>query len=229
MTRRAFHFEHALIGFTIVAVDQPQLDLGMGIADRHLRLRQPLRVRPEHDGAGFGRAIGVGDRRLRQGVADRFHQAVADRRRAHADEFHAREIGAREQVVLAQHHGDHRRHRGEPGAAVAFDRLDIGAGGELRQQHDGGVGGAGEHRERQRIHVIERRGDQIAMAVEIRRQPRLHHPDVALVGEHDALRRPGRARRVEEHRRLARHAARWARSSPGSRKRSKPSGPSPPK
>ena len=200
----------------------------MGIADRHLRLRQPLRMRAENDGAGFGRAIGVGDRRLRQGVADRLHQAVADRRRAHADEFHAGEIGAREQLVLAQHHGDHRRHRGEPGAAVAFDRFDIGARGELRQQHDGGMGGAGEHRERQRIHVIERRGDQIAVAVEIRRQPRLHHPDVALVREHDALRRSGRARRVQEHRGLARCGTMGSKL-PGSRKRSKPSGPSPPK
>ena len=45
----------------------------------------------------------------------------------------------------------------------------------------GGMGGAGKLGERQRIHVIERRSDQIAVAVEIRRQPRLHHPDVALV------------------------------------------------
>src|SRR3954470_9980350 len=52
--------------------------------------------------------------------------------------------------------------------------------------------------------MIERRGDEIAMALEIRCQPCLHHPDVALVREHDALRRAGRARRVEEHRGLAR-------------------------
>ena len=50
------------------------------------------------------------------------------------------------------------------------------------------------------------------MALEIRRQPRLHHPDMALVGEHDALRRAGRARRVQEHRGLAimRHDGREA-------------------
>src|SRR3954471_18779243 len=41
------------------------------------------------------------------------------------------------------------------------------------------------------------------MALEIRRQPRLHHPDMALVGEHNALWRAGRARRVQEHRGLA--------------------------
>src|SRR5262249_13738273 len=36
------------------------------------------------------------------------------------------------------------------------------------------------------------------------REPRLDHPDVALMREHDALRRPGRARGVEKHRGLAR-------------------------
>ena len=106
--------------------------------------------------------------------------------------------------LLAQHHRDHRRHRGEPGGAIALDRVDIGARGELRQQHDGGVRGAGELGERQRVHVIERRRDQIAVAVEPGREPRLHHPDVAPVREHDALGRAGRARGVEEHRRLVR-------------------------
>ena len=77
---------------------------------------------------------------------------------------HAGEVGARQQVGLAQHHRHHRRHRGEPGGAVALDRLDIGARRELRQQHDGGVRGAGELGQRQRVHVIERRGDQIAVA-----------------------------------------------------------------
>ena len=42
------------------------------------------------------------------------------------------------------------------------------------------------------------------MPLEIGREPRLHHPDVALVREHDALRHAGRARGVEEHRGLTR-------------------------
>ena len=71
---------------------------------------------------------------------------------------------------LAQHHRDHRRHRGEPSAAIASDRLDVGARGKLRQQHDRGVRRAGELGQRQRIHVIERRRDQIAMALESRAQ-----------------------------------------------------------
>ncbi len=72
----------------------------------------------------------------------------------------------------------------------------------MRQQHDGGVRRAGELGQRQRVHVVERRGDQIAMAIEARRQPRLDDPDMALVREHDALRRAGRSGGVEEHRRL---------------------------
>ena len=52
--------------------------------------------------------------------------------------------------------------------------------------------------------MIERRGDEIAVPVEPGRKARLDHPDVALVRKHDALRRPGRARGIEEHRGLAR-------------------------
>ena len=173
-------------------------------ADRILRLRQSFRMRPEHHRAGLGRAIGVGHRGLREGAMRRLHQACAHRRRAHADELDAREVGLRQRVGLAQHHGDHRRHGGEPGRPVLADRLDIGARLEARQQHDGGVRRAGELGERQRVHVIERRRDQVAMAVEPGRQPRLDHPDVALVREHDALGRAGRARGVEKHRRLVR-------------------------
>ncbi len=176
----------------------------MRIADRHFRLRQPLGMRAEHHRAALGGAVGVGHCGARQRAVQRLHQAVAHRRRAHAHELDAGYVGAREQVGLAQHHGDHRRHRGEPGAAIAPDRLDVGARGELRQQHDGGVRRAREQRQRQRVHVIERRGDEIAVAVEPGREARLNHPDVARVREHDALRRAGRAGGVEEHRRLVR-------------------------
>ncbi len=200
---RAFHLQHALLGIAVRAIHQSNFDLGMRIADRHLRLRQPSRVRPEHHRSGLGGAIRVGDGSLGQRRVNRLHQALAHRRRTHADELDAGEIGTGQQLFLVQHHGDHRRHGGEPRAAVALDRRDIGAGGELRQQHDGGVRRAGELGERQRVHVIERRGDQEAVPVESWREPRLHHPDVALVREHDALRRAGRARGVEEHRGLA--------------------------
>ncbi len=200
--RRAFHLQHAVIGIAIIAVDETQRDLRMRIADRQLGLRQSLGMRTEHHRAGFGGAVRIGHRGLRQRLVQRRHQARAHRRRAHADEFDAGEIGTRHQVAFAQHHRDHRRHRGEPGAAIAADRLDIGACGKLRQQHDGGVRRTSELGERQRVHVIERRGDQITVAVEPGGEPRLHDPDVALMREHNALRRSGRAGGVEEHRRL---------------------------
>ena len=202
--RWAFHFQHTLFGVAIAAVDEAQCDLRMRIADRELRLRQALRMRTEHHRAGFGGAIGVGHRGLRQRRAQCRHQARAHRRRAHAHKGDAGEIGARQQLRFAQHHGDHRRHRGEEARAIATDRLDVSAGGKLRQQHDGGVRRAGELGQRQRVHVVERRGDQIALTLERRREPRLHHPDVALMRQHDALRCAGRSGSVENHRRLTR-------------------------
>ena len=72
---------------------------------------------------------------------------------------------------------------------------------------------AGELRQRQRVHVIERRRDEIAVTRRgPGREPRLDHPDVALVREHDALGRAGRAGGVEKHRRLVGRAARWRRT-----------------
>ncbi len=136
-------------------------------------------------------------------MCDPIHQSLAHGSRPHADEFDAAEIAARHQFALAQHHRDHRRHRGQPSAAEFLDRRDVGRRRKLRLQHDGRVPCAGELRQRQRVHVIERRGDEQAVALQVRSvQPRLHHPDVALVREHDALRRPGRSRRIEEQGRL---------------------------
>ncbi len=160
-------------------------------------------MRPEHHGPRFRRAVGVGDPGLGKCLVGRGHQSFADRRGAHADEFDAGEIGLFHRRALAQHHRDHRRHRRQPGRPVMADRLDVGLCLEARQQHDGRVRGAGKLRQRQRVHVIERGCDQIAMPVEVGREPRLHHPDMALVRQHHALRQSGRARRVEKHRGLA--------------------------
>ena len=65
----------------------------MRIADRKLRLRQTFRMRAEHHRAGLGGAVGIGHRSPRQRLVQRRHQARADRRRAHAHEFDAGEIG----------------------------------------------------------------------------------------------------------------------------------------
>ena len=179
----ALHLQHALVGVAVVAVHQAQLHLGMPTADRHVGNRQPLRVRSEHHRSRLGRAVRIGDGGMRQRPLQRRHQALAHRRRTHAHEFDAGEVGRRHEIGLPQHHGDHRRHRGQPGGAIAADRFDIGARRKLRQQHDGAVAGNGELGQRQRIHVIERRRDQIAVARQVLSgEPRLDHPDVAAVG-----------------------------------------------
>ena len=160
-------------------------------------------MRAEHHRPGFGGAVGVGDLGLGQRPVQRLHQALAHRCGAHADELDAGEIGARDQLVFAQHHRDHRRHGGEPGAAVARDRFDIGARGELRQQHNGGMRRAVELAQGERIHVIERRRDEETVGGKVLPfEPCLHHPDVALVRQHHALGRPRRTGGVEEHCRL---------------------------
>jgi hypothetical protein len=76
---RAFHFQHALLRVAVVAVDQPQLDLRMRIADRHVRLREAAGMGAEHDRTGLGRTVGVGNRHVWQCPADRFHEALTDR------------------------------------------------------------------------------------------------------------------------------------------------------
>ena len=51
---RAFHFQRALLGDSAGSVvDEPQRDLRMRIADRHLRLRQAARMRAEHHRPGL--------------------------------------------------------------------------------------------------------------------------------------------------------------------------------
>src|SRR5258707_656217 len=62
---------------------------------------------------------------------------------------------------------------------------------------------ASELRQGERVHVIERRCNQIAMALEIGREPRLHHPDVTLVRKNDAFGQSRRSGCVKKHRRLA--------------------------
>ena len=144
----------------------------MRIADRQGRLRQAFGLRAEHDRPGFRRTVGIGHLRTRQRLTQCSHQAGADRSGTHADKFDAGEISARHGVMLTQHHRDHRRHGGEPGAVIASDGFDIGLCGELRQQHDSCERGAGELGQRQRVHPLVgaegdgRPRDQVAVTIE---------------------------------------------------------------
>lgn len=153
--------------------------------------------------AGLGRAVGIEHHRLRQQLVDLLEQARADRRRAHAQKRHRGQVGAGQRLALAQHHGHHRRHGRQPGAAVARDRVDVAQAAELRHQHDGGARGDGQLAQAERVHVIQRGRDQEAVARHVlRAAPRLDDPQVALVRQHHALGSPGRTRGIEEHRRL---------------------------
>ena len=106
--------------------------------------------------------------------------------------------------LLAQHHGDHGRHRGQEGrrdacAAASTYPLVVNCGSstmvspwlQRRLAH------------RQAVHVIERRRHQRALARRHRpAHPLADRPEMRIVRQHHALRPAGRARRVEEHRRF---------------------------
>ena len=172
-------------------------------------------MRPEHDRSSFRRAIGVGHSRLWQDAVDRLHQAVTDRGRSHPQELDAGKIGRREPFLFIQHHGDHRRHGGEPRAAIILDGFQVKLRVELRQQNHGCMRRVRQLAHGQRIHVIERCCDQESMPRRVLRgHSRFDHPDMALVREHDALGTPRRTRSVEKHRRFVarcrdRHERTW--------------------
>ena len=160
-------------------------------------------MRAEHHGPGLGRAVAVADRGLGEHRAHLVDQRLGDRRRAHAHRLDGREVVAGQQLALAQHHGDHGRHRGQEGHAMRGGGLDVAPGRELRQQHDGVALVKRRLAHGQAVHVIERRRDQRALAERHRpAHPLADRPEMRVVRQHHALGPPGRARGVEEHRRF---------------------------
>ncbi len=160
-------------------------------------------MRPEDDGPGLGRAVAVADLGLGKGRAGLVDQRLRDRRGAHAHGLDGREIGLGQQLLLAQQHGDHGRHRRQEGDAMLGGRRDVALGGELRQQHDRVAVAEGRLAHRQPVHVIERRRHQRALAFRHRpARPLAERPQMRIMRQHHALGLAGRARGVEEHRRL---------------------------
>ena len=66
--------------------------------------------------------------------------------------------------------------------------LDVAAGGEAGQQDEQAARGEGELRHGEAVHVVERGGDEDALGGKVwPAGADLQHPEVAAVGEHDAL------------------------------------------
>ena len=175
----------------------------MRVAGRQRGLLQPFGMRSEHHGPGLRRAVGIGDQRLGEHRLRLVDQRLGERRRAHAHHAHRGEVGRGQKLLLAQHHGDHGRHGGEEVDFVLGRRLDVALGGELRQQHDRVALAEDRLAGSQPVHVIERRRHQRALAG--RAGPAgayRHRPGVREVRQHHALGPAGRARGVEEQRRL---------------------------
>ena len=178
----------------------------MLVAERKQRRRLSIRMGTKHHRAAFGRAVSIQHTRVRHDAMDFVEQSLAGRRRAHAQTLHRRQVGRRHRLLVVEHHGDHRRHRCQPGAFEAADRIDISLHLELRHQHHAGVTGQHELRQSQRVHVIERRRDQSTVVLDgTIRKPRFDHPALRVVGQDHALGTPGGPGRIKEGRWLVLH------------------------
>ena len=175
----------------------------MRIAGRQLGLRDAVGMRAEHDGTGLGGAVAVADRGLGKHRVHLVDQRLGDGRGAHAHRFDRREIVAGQKLLLAQHHGDHGRHRGQELHAMTRGRLDVALGGELRQQDDRVALVQRGLAHGKTVHVIERCRHQRTLALRHRPAHALaDRPEVRIVRQHHALGPARRARGVEEHRRF---------------------------
>jgi hypothetical protein len=142
----------------------------------------------KNDWPGFRGTVAIGDDGGGENLTDPGYQQRAHGRRTHAQELDGGEIRFGEQRLFLQHPGNHRRHRGEPGTPEALDRLDIGGRGELWQEHDGRMPGAGELGEREGIHVVERGGNQQAVPRHsLPLQASAHDPEVTVMRQNYAL------------------------------------------
>ena len=187
------------------------------MAQRQIRPRHPARMGTEGDGPRLGGAPTVRHRRAGERGLDAIDERLGERRRADGHPPDRRAIGGGERGRLLEHQRQHGRDPGQPGAAMAPDRLDEGARGEARQ-HDDARPARKRHDtgDPQRVHVVERRGDEEPLVRQVRRrlQPLLGRPQRAVVGQRHALGQARRTGRVEDHRDLAR-LGRDGRKRPG--------------
>ncbi len=164
--RRRPHLQHALVRVEIVAGHQPHVDALDGIAERRDPAAAPR--------AGAGPKATGPDSVVPQPFVTGAPGNAALTRSTSAWVSGAEPMVTRrtdERSVAASASGSWSTSAsmvgtaGEPGAAVASDRLDVGARGEARQHDDAGPAGkrhdAGDP---ERVHVVERRGDEEALA-----------------------------------------------------------------
>ena len=194
--RRGAHLEHP---FVARSANQSHFDIRQRIAERQERPRQPLGMVLEDRGAGFGRAVAVADRRLRKHLLHARHQRLGERRRADGHGLHRAQVERCEQLALAGHERKHGRDAAQERAAILGRSLQVRDRIKARHEHDfDGVEQAHGDIE-ERVHVIERRDDERALA---RRRGRAdvhaERPQLPGVRQHHALRPAGRPRGVED-------------------------------
>ena len=204
--RGAPHLEHPAVGFRAVRADEAEVDGRVTAAEREVGGRPSVRVRAEDDGPRLRRPVSDLDPCARERVAKARDELRGDRGGAHADAPDRREVGGGEALGLPADEGKHGRDRGDEGAAVPLDGVDVAHRIEARHQDDGGAGRERELGEGEGVHVVEggRDEDPLRPMVDPRLAALVDDPAVSAVGEGHSLGRAARARGVEEHRDILR-------------------------
>ena len=132
---RTFDMQDTLV--FVRPVDQLDVDAINRKTDRTARSRQAVGMGPgEQDRPAFGNAIIEVEPRIREPRCERVEQIVGCRRGPHRTVPHGRQIGLIKQFLFLQDQGVHRRHAGQHGQLVAFDRPDVFLRVEARKYDD---------------------------------------------------------------------------------------------
>ena len=180
--------QHTFVCLGAGFVDEPQIDARMLVAERQIWRRLALGMWPKDDGAALRGPIRIQDFGVREGPPDLVEQSGARRRRSYPQVLHRRKVGVCHRFSIIEHHGDHRRHGGEPGAAETVNCFGIGLHLETRHENHTRVRREDQMRERERVHVVERRRNQDLLVFKAgRSKPHLDDPALRVMGEHDAF------------------------------------------
>ncbi len=202
--RRRAKQQHALICLGASVVNKPQIDLRVLVTERQVWRRLTFGMGPEDNRATLRRPVRIQDFGFRESPLDFVEQSGTCRRRAHPQVLHGRKVGACHRLLVIEHHGNHRRNRGQPRAAETADCLDIRLHLELLHEDHARVSREHQMRQRKRVHVVKRCGDQHMLVFDaLRTKPHLNHPALGIMREHDTFRPARRPRRIEKRRGFA--------------------------
>jgi hypothetical protein len=177
-------------------VDQADLVAGRGLADRVQLVREFVRME-DAAAAALGHAVVLGQaaRPALENIRLEYRRERRAGAELHAEALQVEAVEVRQiHDALVLHGHEHRVRR-----SVPLCQLQEFQGIELRHQHDGAA-----HRQRRketherRVRIQRSRADRDSGAVVARQRRTMHVRPTHAMRLHDALRRPGRARGVDD-------------------------------